>query len=68
MDYIHRHWLDWSFWSMITGYLLFIPAMIWQPAWIAAIIAEVFGSCVIVFVGFLADHVVYRRMRREQER
>lgn len=66
-DFVHRHWLDWAFWTMISGYVLFAPAIFWRPAWVVAV-ALVVCACLITFVGFAFDNVVYRRMKREQER
>ena len=67
MEYIHRRWADWSFAGIAVGYLLFVPAMFWYPAWVVAL-AALIGGFACFPLGMINDLFYYRNLRREQER
>lgn len=67
MEWVHRRWSEWSFWLMVGGYLLFIPAIYWHPAWVAATTSLLLGLACMP-VGLCVDLAYYRKLRREQER
>jgi uncharacterized membrane protein len=66
-ELIHRHWLDWAFWSMVGVYVTVIPVLFYGPLVVVPLTLAVV-SVLFVYIGFWADHVTYRRMKRGQER
>lgn len=66
-EYIHRHWLDWSFWTLIGVYASAVVVAFWHPFWVVTI-SLAYITIVLFAGGSWADSITYRRMKREQER
>lgn len=66
-EYWHRHWLDWAFWSLVGVYASMALVALWHPGfWVTMGLA--YAAMAFTCTGFWADDIVYRRMKREQER
>jgi hypothetical protein len=66
-EFVHRHWLDWGFWTLVGVYASAVVVAFWRPFWVVTL-GLAYLAIVIMCVGSWADNVCYRRMKREQER
>jgi hypothetical protein len=66
-EFVHRHWLDWSFWLLIGCYASAVVVAFWHPFWVVTM-GLAYAALTIIGLGFWADDACYRRMKREQER
>jgi hypothetical protein len=66
-DFIHRHWLTCALWAWVASYASAVPVFFFSSL-VLLIPGLALAGTLCVYVGAIADHVVYRRMKREQER